>query len=325
MGIDGRAIQGENESSTMIHYGIPDVLGKDKNVYAGKKIMVVGGGHSAINAVLQILELQEYFPKTEVIWSLRRNRLEKLFGGGLNDKLPARGELGNAAKRAIDQKLLRLLMPFAAQRIEKSGGALKVFGIQDNQEVEVEADRIIVATGFRPDVEVFSELRVSLDPVLEAPLALAPLIDPNVHSCGTVPPHGAKQLAHPEPGFFIVGSKSYGRAPTFLMATGYEQVRSVVAEIAGDHEAASDVRLVLPETGVCSVSSKEKRRPNVLIPEIQLKSAEGCCGGPAPTEGSCCVKDHEAKLSGQAGCGCGSVRTEISSLESVQGSCCAQI
>ena len=67
-----------------------------------------------------------------------------------------------------------------------------------------------------------------------------------------MPPHGHRELAHPEPGFYTVGIKSYGRAPTFLMLTGYEQVRSVVAAIAGDLAAADDVHLVLPETGVCS-------------------------------------------------------------------------
>ena len=69
-------------------------------------------------------------------------------------------------------------------------------------------------------------------------MALAPLIDPNEHSCGTVRPHGARELAQAEPGFYFAGMKSYGRAPTFLMLTGYEQVRSIAAEIAGDHEAA---------------------------------------------------------------------------------------
>src|ERR671910_103937 len=75
-------------------------------------------------------------------------------------------------------------------------------------------------------------------------------------SCGwgTVPPHGAEELRHPEPGFYVVGMKSYGRAPTFLMLTGYEQVRSVVAALTGDMEAARSVELVLPETGVCSVN-----------------------------------------------------------------------
>ena len=99
------------------------------------------------------------------------------------------------------------------------------------------------------------ELRIQLDPAIECPVALAPLIDPNEHSCGTVRPHGARELAQPEPGFYFAGMKSYGRAPTFLMLTGYEQVRSIAADIAGDREAAERVELVLPETGVCNRSA----------------------------------------------------------------------
>ena len=113
-------------------------------------------------------------------------------------------------------------------------------------------DEIIAATGFRPDWSLLSEVRLDLDPAVESTRALAPLIDPNVHSCGTVPPHGAEELKHPDANLFVVGMKSYGRAPTFLMLTGYEQARSVVSAIAGDWEAARRVELVLPETGVCS-------------------------------------------------------------------------
>ena len=113
-------------------------------------------------------------------------------------------------------------------------------------------DRIIAATGQRPELSLTRELRLDLDPWLESVKALGPLIDPNLHSCGSVPPHGFRELSHPEPGFYTVGIKSYGRAPTFLLLTGYEQVRSVAAALAGDLAAADDVRLVLPETGVCS-------------------------------------------------------------------------
>jgi hypothetical protein len=155
-------------------------------------------------------------------------------------------------------------------------------------------DELIVATGFRPDLSFLRELRISLDPSLESPPELAPLIDPNVHSCGTVRPHGARELAQPEPGFYIAGMKSYGRAPTFLMMTGYEQVRSIVAEIAGDQEAARRVELVLPETGVCSAAG--------------LAGSEApCCGGPPIADGSaCCRVDEAAKTRGKDGCGCGS-------------------
>jgi hypothetical protein len=159
----------------------------------------------------------------------------------------------------------------------------------------VAADELIVATGFRPDLAFLRELRVQLDPALECTPALAPLIDPNEHSCGTVRPHGATELAHPEPGFYIAGMKSYGRAPTFLLATGHEQVRSIMAEIAGDHEAARRVELVLPDTGVCSAT-----------PGGATKAASSCCGGPAPAAvEACCTADAQAKAAGAEGCGCG--------------------
>ena len=115
------------------------------------------------------------------------------------------------------------------------------------------ADEIIAATGFRPDLALLGELRLDLDDRVEAPRALAPLIDPNLHSCGSVPPHGVDELAHPERASTWSGMKSYGRAPTFLLRTGYEQVRSVVGR-AGRRlgERARRVELVLPETGVCN-------------------------------------------------------------------------
>jgi len=116
-------------------------------------------------------------------------------------------------------------------------------------------DEIVCSTGFRPDLTLTRELRLDLDDAVEAPAALAPLIDPNVHSCGSVRPHGAEELKHPEPNFYTVGMKSYGRAPTFLLSTGYEQVRSVAAAIVGDWESARKVELVLPETGACSTGA----------------------------------------------------------------------
>lgn len=130
---------------------------------------------------------------------------------------------------------------------------------------------MIVNTGNRPNLSMISEIRTSIDTATESVETLAPLIDPNLHSCGTVRPHGEKELRHPEKDFYMVGSKSYGRAPTFLMATGYEQVRSIVAYLTGDYEAAEKVQLDLPETGVCSVNLN----PN--------KVDDSCCG----TE-SCC-------------------------------------
>jgi hypothetical protein len=306
MGIDGGFVPGEQEASDRIAYGIPDVLGELRARYAQARVLVVGAGHSATNVALDLLRLQETSPELRVVWALRKSRLDKLLGGGLNDQLPARGALGLAARRAIDEGRLQLLAPFAAERIDQSDNGLRVAAQLDGKPFTLNVDQIVVATGFRPQIDMLRELRVSLDPILEAPPALAPLIDPNVHSCGTVPPHGVVELAHPEPGFYLVGSKSYGRAPTFLMATGYEQVRSVVAEIAGDHAAARDVRLVLPETGVCGV-------PAVQSVAAESGAAAGCCGGPAPAGAdACCVKDADAKAAGLEGCGCGTTEATVS-------------
>ena len=295
IGIDGLEVPGEAEHAGRIAYGMPDVLGAARADYAGKRVLIIGGGHSAIQSALGLLELQRQAPETHISWGLRRNRIERLLGGGLNDQLPARGELGLAARRAIEEERLDLLAPFAVQAIDSAGDGLAVTATLNGHEINLEVDRIIVATGFRPDLDMLRELRVSLDPAVEAPPALAPLIDPNLHSCGTVPPHGIEELSHPEKDFVIVGAKSYGRAPTFLMATGYEQVRSVAAELAGDHAAARQVQLVLPETGVCSTGNL-----------VAADAAEGCCGGPAKSEESCCVADETAKAEGADGCGCGS-------------------
>ena len=139
---------------------------------------------------------------------------------------------------------------------------------------------------------------------LECTSALGPLIDPNEHSCGTVRPHGAKELAHPEQDFFVIGMKSYGRAPTFLLATGFEQARSVVAQLSGDFDAAARVELELPETGVCNTTS--------------VAGAAGCCGGPAPAEvDACCVKDADAKAAGESGCGCGPAPPQLLQIGSL--------
>ena len=302
MGVDGLAVEGERAAGDRIAYGIPDVLGRDRAAYAGRRVLVVGGGHSAINVALDLLRLEEDAPGTRVTWALRRDRFDRLLGGGINDELPERGALGLAAKRAIEAGQLEMLAPFAAERIAANGDGLRVTARVAGRPMTLLVDRIVVATGFRPELGMLRELRVALDPAVEAPPALAPLIDPNLHSCGTVPPHGAAELAHPEPGFYIVGAKSYGRAPTFLMATGYEQVRSVVAEIAGDHTAAREVRLVLPETGVCSAAP------------VAVSAGSGCCGGPAPAEvDACCVLDSEAKAAGKAGCGCGTAVPDLAS------------
>ena len=238
----------EKAAVNKIHYNIPNVKSATSR-FANKRIAVIGGGHSAINSLLQLVELKEDFAQTEITWILRKNRIEDALGGGTSDELAARGELGLKMQKIIADKTIKVVTPFHIQSIfEKEDGLILK---ESNQKIGP-FDELVVNTGNRPHFTFHSELRYEVDPLTEAVSAIASLIDPNLHSCGTVPAHGEKELRQPEEGFYIVGSKSYGRAPTFLMATGYEQVRSIVAYLAGDVEASRDVKLSLPETGVCS-------------------------------------------------------------------------
>ncbi len=248
IGAGGVPAVGERAHADRIRYAIPDVRGADRARYAGKRTLVVGGGHSAFNAVLDLAALAHEAPGTEVAWAIRRSEPGTMFGGGDADALAERGALGVRARALVAERGVDFATGFGVERIERHGERLSVVAEDGRRWV---VDEIVAATGFRPDVELVRELRLELDPITEAPVRLAPLIDPNVHSCGSVPPHGAAELAHPEAGYFAVGMKSYGRAPTFLMLTGYEQVRSVVASLSGDLEAARRVELALPETGVC--------------------------------------------------------------------------
>ncbi|PWU50384.1 flavoprotein [Micromonospora sp. S4605] len=267
LGASGLPARGENVAAPFLEHALPDVLGADRERFAGRHTLVVGAGHSAANTLLSLAELAAVQPGTEVTWAIRSTSPARTYGGGAADALPARGALGSRLREHVEAGRIRLLTGFSVHALNPADGRVAVVvRAADGGEESVAVDRIVAATGFRPDHSIAAELRLDLDPVLGATRALAPLIDPNEHSCGTVPPHGVDELAHPEPGYYAVGMKSYGRAPTFLMATGYEQVRSVVAALAGDWAAARDVQLDLPETGVCNSNP------------VDSTGGDSCCG-----------------------------------------------
>lgn len=290
-GANGLEAVGEREAQARISYGMPDVLGNARDRYAGKTVAILGSGHSAVGTLIELAKLKDHAPDTNLIWLIRGTNPEKSFGGGANDKLAARGELASAFAAIVRSGKVQVETEFRVTHITEKNGKLRIGSGSSCCGRSISVDELIVGTGFRPDLSFLREIRIALDPALECPPELAPLIDPNEHSCGTVRPHGARELAQPEPGFYFAGMKAYGRAPTFLMLTGYEQVRSIIADIAGDKEAAARVELVLPETGVCS-------RP------VSVEGVE-CCGGPAsPEADACCAADEKAKAAGASGCGC---------------------
>ncbi|MGW3496592.1 FAD-dependent oxidoreductase [Streptomyces sp. NPDC001020] len=275
-GGSGLPALGEKAAADRISYRVPDF--KDPAVrvrYAGKRTAVIGSGASGFTALAYLADLakSDDGTGTRAVWILRRGISGSTFGGGTADQLPARGALGLAAKAAVDDGYADAVTGFRVEAIERDADGRLVLAAEDGRHLEP-VDEVIVLTGFRPDLSFLSEIRLGLDERLQAPVELAPLIDPNQHSCGTVYPHGHRELAHPEQGIYLVGMKSYGRAPTFLAMTGYEQVRSVVAAIAGDLESADRVELTLPETGVCGGAG--------LFDAPEVGQASGGCCTPTP-------------------------------------------
>jgi thioredoxin reductase len=273
LGGEGLPALGEHAAAARIDYRVPDLDdAKVRAYHAGKHTVIAGAGHSALTAIVALSTLAAEAPGTRITWAVRRGDVGSTFGGGEADQLPARGALGLRAKKAVDDGVLQVVTGFRTAAVESDGAGPVAMVADGGQRIE-DVDSVVALTGFRPDLSWLSEIRLGLDPVLQAPVELAPLIDPNVHSCGTVYPHGVRELSHPEQDVYLVGMKSYGRAPTFLAMTGYEQVRSIAAHLAGDEEAAHRVELTLPETGVCGGAG--------VFDEPDTAAAEGgCCAAP---------------------------------------------
>ncbi|SEI02681.1 MULTISPECIES: NAD(P)-binding domain-containing protein [unclassified Leifsonia] len=234
-----------------VSHALPDVLGRERHRFAGKRVTVVGAGHSAANTLLNLAALKREVPETQITWLIRNAGAVRVTTSD-DDGLAARAAIGKRVDRLIGTGGIHQLDRFEILRVAPIQGGVRLIGQRAGEVVEHDTDVVVNATGFRPNLDVLREIRLELDEIVEAPARLAPLIDPNVHTCGTVEPHGFAELQHPEPDFFLAGMKSYGRAPTFLLATGYEQVRSITAYLAGDIASATKVQLVLPATGVCS-------------------------------------------------------------------------
>ncbi|WP_194763194.1 FAD-dependent oxidoreductase [Microbacterium sp. UFMG61] len=261
-GADGFPAVGERTASDLISYRIP----ADVSELAGAHVVIVGAGHSATHTVLRLSELVRRSAGTRVTWLLRRGSASNVFGGGTGDQLPERAALGSRVRKVIDDGVVDVVTGFRVAEFQRDGDSLTIVA-EDGRDV-VGVERVFALTGFRPDTDILRGVRIDLDPALEAVAGIASEIDPNIHSCGSVGATGARQLAQPEEGLFIVGAKSYGRAPTFLALTGYEQVRSVAAHLVGDHEGAARTELALPDTGVCGGSGDFD------------DDASGCCAAP---------------------------------------------
>jgi len=279
LGANGRIAPGEVELGKCIFYGIPDVPGANRARYAGKRTLVVGSGHSAFHSLRHLAALGQEQPGTRVLWALRRDTAFDATAGCTGDELTERTLIRRDINALVQDAAIETFPGSRLTRLDNTPDGI-VAGSGENSLPPV--DELIVATGFRPDHGLARELRLDVHSVFESTYALAPLIDPTVSACGTVPPHGVVQLAHPEPDYYVVGMKSYGRAPTFLLLTGYEQVRSVVCALTGD-EAALTVALELPERGLCTACTAflEERDQAACACDDDDSGGDPCCAAPA--------------------------------------------
>lgn len=249
----GLPVRDENAAARIFN-ALPDVLHDDRETFTGKHTVVVGAGHSAANTLLKLANLVRAGDGMRVTWVVRSKTPHRVYGSAA-DELEARGKLGTDLQALVRDGVIELVDSFEIDAASVADGRLVLKGRRRGEDFALEADQAVAATGFRPNLGLLAEVRLAMDEIVEAPRALAGLIDPNLHSCGSVDPHGVAELSHPDANLYIAGMKSYGRAPTFLLLTGYEQVRSIADDLAGNHEAARLVQLVLPETGVCSTDA----------------------------------------------------------------------
>ena len=268
LGSEGYPVPGEEQLRGRIRYGMP-APASDVQRYAGRATAVVGSGASALTALLALTREPLHAPGSRVVWVLRRPRVGNALGGGAADELAARGALGTRVAEAVGAGLVEVVTGFRVAALEEAADGVRLVATDGRSVTGL--DEVVAVTGFRPDLAFLSEVRLDLDERLQAPRGLAPSIDPNLHSCGSVDPHGHDVLEQPDRGLYLAGLKSYGRAPTFLARTGYEQVRSIAAALAGDLAAAAAVELQLPDTGVCGGAG--------LFDEAEASG--GCCGAPA--------------------------------------------
>ena len=224
-------------------YHPDDVLGLGRERYAGKRVMVVGSGTSAATTVLALADLARAAPGTQVVWAARRP-LAQVLPPIPDDPLSERHRL-YARARALAGGGESAVTPIGDARVEgfefnAATHRYRVTLMIGEQPRVEEVERVIVNTGFGPDDSLYRELQVHECYASRGPMRLsAALLDSGATDCLDRPAFGADVLANPEPDFYILGHKSYGRRPDFLLETGYRQVADVVARLTEEQQAST--------------------------------------------------------------------------------------
>lgn len=236
LGQGGLPAVGEASARASVEYGLPDVLGQNRSDYAGKKVLVVGSGYSAATSVVALAELAQAEPQTHITWLTRHSRQPPI-ARFEKDRLPERDRLAVQAN-AIAQSEGSPVTHWPATMIAAVAPTAGGFRVQTvgAHAGEFEFDRIVANVGYRPDTDVFRELQVHLCYATEGPMKLAAaLMGSPAGDCLDQTSHGPQTLMNPEPHFYILGAKSYGRNSQFLMTVGLDQIRELFT-IIGDRE-----------------------------------------------------------------------------------------
>jgi thioredoxin reductase len=237
MGDGGIPAAGESAAEPHVAYDLVDVLGDKKADYAGRSVLVVGGGYSAATTVGNLAALAEQNPSTWVVW-LARGSGSQPIKRIANDPLKERDRLAAKANTLATrgegnvefhpQSLIEAVEWLGPDKGYKV--AARVGGKPRTWEVE----RVIANVGYTPDADLYRELQVHECYASLGPMALAAaLLKHAGGDCLSIPAQGPAVLRNPEPNFFILGAKSYGRNSNFLLRAGFEQVRDAFALITG--------------------------------------------------------------------------------------------
>lgn len=197
--------------------------------FAGRRVLLVGHGHSAATAALRLAEVARREPATRVTWavrSLNRRPCVELAG----DPLPERQRIASGANDLASNPppFLTVRRRAVVESLQDGSGAVRAT-LSGN--LQQEFDEIVSLTGYRPDWSFLSELAVEVSPVTEGAARLSRALA-NVTDCLSVPALAPEDLASGEPGFHLIGAKSYGRARTFLLQTGIAQLETIFERLS---------------------------------------------------------------------------------------------
>lgn len=232
LGDGGIPAPGERWLGSRLWRHIPDVLGRDRHRFAGRKVLVVGAGLSAATVACALVELQRQEPRTEVVWAVRREGLTP-YVPIPGDPLPSRAALMHAANElaragATQGGKLRFLHGVFVESLSAEGPRLRVLLRQGADRWHEElCDEVIGLTGYGPDPTLYRELQVHECYATGGLMRLAAALVGAGGDCLAQPALGPELLQSPEPRFFVLGAKSYGRNSAFLLRTGHEQIRQV--------------------------------------------------------------------------------------------------